>query len=508
VGEPLLGATLRRGRVIAATAVGRVLVADAQTGRSLEQAATGQRAIGASFAEDGTTLLTGADGRLRVVPRGGRVLSIPRPDRALGAALSPDASLAVVIGRRDVRIVDVPSGRVRQVILAANVLSAAMSRDNRLVVTGRSDETVLVWNARTGRLLHALPYNQGHDLAVAFSPSGDSVAGASTDGLARIWSVRDGALTATVSGGAISLTDVAFSSDGAHVVTASRDGVARVSKADTGAFLFALSGHDGALNSATFSGAAGSSVVTASVDGTARVWDALFQPEVDELARVRGPVRSVAYLRPGVIRVDTRTGARALDARTGKPVTVASMPRAASPRRAISHDGATATVRGNIVVLRHDGQKTILVGHRAPIASVAFSPDGKLLASASRDRDVRIWDVRTGDTIRFLPHNSPVRDAEFSPDGRWLIAGAARATLWDARDWTLVARLVAGTKPVTSAAFDPSGRIIVTGDADGTVGRYVCEICGSLAALERLANRRLAQTGRTLTPAERERYTR
>ena len=505
-GEPLLGATLRRGRIVAATSSGKVLIADAKTGRVIEDEMTGQHAIAVSFAGDGTALLTGVDGRLRLVGPGTHVLTIPNVDRALGATLSADASLGLVIGRHDVRIVDVASGRVREVIARAAVESAAISRDETRIVTGSSDEAVQIWNARTGRLLRTLPYNQGHAVAVAFSPDGTAVAGASTDGLARIWSVRNGTLTATVAGGAIALTDVSFSSDGEHVVTASRDGVARVSKADTGAPLFALSGHEGALTSAAFSGPAGSSVATASLDGTARVWDALVQPKVDELARVRGRVLSVGYLRPGVIRVDTRTGPRALDSITGKRVGGANLPRGIMHSRARSRDGAIATIRGNVVVLRRGGQTTILKGHRAPVLSVAFSPDGTLLASASRDHDVRIWDVRTGNALHVLPHNSAVRDVDFSPDGRWLITAAGRATLWNATDWTLVARLIAGAGLVTSAAFDPSGRIIVTGDADGTVGRYVCEICGSLTALEKLANARLAQTGRTLTTAEREQF--
>src|SRR5262249_31982728 len=159
-------------------------------------------------------------------------------------------------------------------------------------------------------------------------------------------------------------------------------------------------------------------------------------------------------------------------------------------------------IRDNVVVLRRAGHEKVLKGHRARVLSVAFSPDGTLLASASRDHDVRIWNVRTGGSVVGLPHKSAVRDAEFSPDGGGLRTADGRATLWNATDWTLLARLIAGAGIVRSAVFDPSGRIIFTDDADGSVGKYVCEICGSLTRLEELANRRLAHTGRALTAAE------
>jgi WD40 repeat protein len=283
-----------------------------------------------------------------------------------------------------------------------------------------------------------------------------------------------------------------------------------VSKADTGASLFELSGHRERVVSAAFSGAAGSSVVTASADGTARVWDAVLQPEVDKLARVGSAVRALGFPRPDVLRVEWRGGTSMFGAKTGKRLDRGAMPSAStSPRvRAQSQDGSTAAIRGNTVVLRVDGRTTILKGHADQVLAVSFSPDGSLLATASRDRDVRIWNVATGETVRILPHNSAVRDVEFSPNGRWLVTAAAKATLWDARDGDIVVRLQTNARIVTAAMFDPSGLRIVTGDRGGGVGTYKCGVCGGLDELMALAERRLARTGRQLTAAERERYLR
>ena len=129
-----------------------------------------------------------------------------------------------------------------------------------------------------------------------------------------------------------------------------------------------------------------------------------------------------------------------------------------------------------------------------------------LLATASRDHDVRIWDGTTGEGLRPLQHNSEVRDASFSPDGRWLVSAAFRAALWDPRSGVIVVRLQGHEGPVTAALFDESGRRVVTGGVDGTVRTYDCDVCGDLDELLAIADRRLAVTGRELTAEERKRY--
>ena len=171
--------------------------------------------------------------------------------------------------------------------------------------------------------------------------------------------------------------------------------------------------------------------------------------------------------------------------------------------------GALAIPAGNTVVVHEpDGHDVILRGHTRPVTSVNFSDDGKLVVTGSRDWTARIWDARTGALLHTLRgHFGPVTDASFSPDGRWVVtAGPSTAGLWAAGTGQFLLFLRGHQGPLTSASFDPAGDTIVTSGVDGTVRTYRCDICRNGLALIDIASRRLALTGRMLTPAEKAEF--
>lgn len=116
-----------------------------------------------------------------------------------------------------------------------------------------------------------------------------------------------------------------------------------------------------------------------------------------------------------------------------------------------------------------------LEGHSRWVTSVAFSPDSKFVASGSRDSTVNVWHIPTGDIYRKLEGNMPgghrqwVTSTAFSPDGIFLASAADGITLWNTTtgeiQWTIGSQF----NTVNSVAFSPDGTLLVSGSEDNAV---------------------------------------
>ena len=230
-----------------------------------------------------------------------------------------------------------------------------------------------------------------------------------------------------------SVAVVAFSPDGKVVATASADGTARLWDAATGKKQAVLQ-HNNAVNFVTFS-PDGTMVATLSADGIARLWDATTGKE-QAVIKHEGEGLVEAVFSPDLKVVATTVYRRSFDV---------------EPARL--WDAATGKERA---VLKPAGK----------IASLAFSADSKLVATASADGTARLWDVATGKERAVLKHNDAVDFVTFSPDCTVVATASVNkvARLWDAT--TGKERAVLLQDGVWSTKFSPNSKVIGTQDRE------------------------------------------
>ncbi|MBL8302442.1 MAG: hypothetical protein JNM26_06685, partial [Ideonella sp.] len=465
----------------------------------------------ASFTADGRQLVTNSrDGTVRLWKLDSNpptsIIVTDRSGSLDEVLISPGGTLIALVHDKSVRLWRVErNGRLAEDSdelrgHPERIWAATFSRDGRRLVTASADGNAILWDALgpsvQPRVL--IGHSQRVDNA-AFSPGGSLIATASADRTLRLWRTADRDDAGVVLQGQRARANaLAFSPDGLRL--------AAVSEGQSGVRLWSIERPDSPIELATsgwnptkvaFSrdghwlatGGGTSSSVLEPGQGNVTYASVLLYNLEDPLAPPKAlvghtkSVTSVTFSPDGgslmTSSFDGTVRIWDLSQRVGESVVLPAgkwgifQATFGANGRLVAAAGADHEVR--LWQLKPGGEwsDVVLRGHSDGVNSVAFNPDGRLLASASGDGSIRVWDVASRRAVSVLEgHTDDVRSVSFSPDGRWILSASNDGT---ARLWAVNGKyrrgleLRAGEGQVTSASFRPDGKMIMVSSADGTV---------------------------------------
>jgi len=383
------------------------------------------------------------------------------------------------------------------------VRSICFSPDGTELVSAGEDTLVRVWDVASGHELASLEGHDGMIWDVAYSPDGRSFASVSDSPRVRMDASSHGSSASILLWDAKSRTrrsatvpwsdraaqarrlpvwvwDVCLLGEQHLVFTAQEDGRIGVWNSETGDKVSDYVGHRDRVIVLAAS-PTGEFLASGGLDETACIWH-VPEGRLERNWKLNGAVHSLAFDRSGrTLTALTAHGevstlaiehGRAAKSHFVYHPNIQSM--AQSPTGGLLATGGDDSI-ARIWDFENDDQRRSndnrqprfeLLGHDGPVRSIAFSPDGTILATGSYDHTARLWDVETGSLRNVLrAHLNQITDLAFSPDGRRLATAShdKTAKLWDVETGNELVTLRGHLDELSSVTFSPDGMMMAVG---------------------------------------------
>jgi WD40 repeat protein len=308
-----------------------------------------------------------------------------------------------------------------------SVYSVTFSPDGRLLATGSEDQTIKFWDPTTRRCLATLVGHQGGVNSVAFSPDGKTLASAGDDGTVRLWDVTTRELLDVMDDHEDEVVCVKFAPNGEYLASADNKGMVILSDPKTGRPKRWLQRHANRIEDFDISPDSRRILTTApgargpqgDATWSARIWDVQLDREIWSHSfgdRIGAPSAAFDPRSDGWCIGDSRGNLVTWD-RDGKLVD--DLPYFTDQILAIAYscDGRIRAIAGNsqqVLLDRREpspwARSVTFHGHRGTIWGLAISPNGVMIASASRDGTIALWNTQEDCRYRLIdlgPQPSP-----------------------------------------------------------------------------------------------------
>ena len=401
-------------------------------------------------------------------------LSLALAANARTALSEHDPALALSLAIEARGVFDPPEAEVLRILGAASfspgprarfsnspnsILGLAVNSAGDIGAYAGSEGLIYLVNTITGEGIRSIATGSPIN-AVAFDPVGSRIAAGLSDGSVGVWQVATGEAEYRLSRHENIVTDVEFSPDGATLASASADATLRLWDADSGAELHTLRKHIDYVFKLSFSSDGARLASSSAAIGvpesdrtpahnTIQVWDVASGENILTI-----PPDGIGFVRDVEFSPDDRTIA-------------ATTWSSALGGTARIYDAATGE------------ELHRLYAHRDTIANIEFSPDGALLATASRDATVKIWDIDKSVLVTsYVDFPEQVQDIEFSPDGEFMLIGLGNAGnypdgtdspadssayIWDLRNRTQAQVYEGHSNWAWAADISPDGSLVASG---------------------------------------------
>ncbi|KAJ3432519.1 notchless [Anaeramoeba flamelloides] len=355
------------------------------------------------------------------------------------------------------------------------ILNVNFGPKGRSLASGSGDTTVRLWDLNTQTPLKVLKAHSNWVLFVCFSPDGKRLATGCMDGKVNIWDPFTGEqLIDTLSSHRKWITYIAWepfhqNPKCNHLATASKDCTVRVWNVDTGDCKFILAGHKSSITCVKWGGEG--LIYTASQDRTIKVWSAKNGKFLKSLEEHGHWVNTMALNTDFVIRTGPFDHTMP-NFKSDKDAQKSALKRYDEVKGKESEFLVTGSDDFTMFLWQPKKKRTSIkrmIGHRQLINQVCFSPNGRIIASASFDKSIKLWDGKTGNFLCTLfGHVGPVYQVSFSSDSRLLVSSSKDSTVkvWDIKTKKLKNDLPGHLDEVFAVDFSPDGQSVASGSKD------------------------------------------